>query len=112
MNNYQGLPRPESIALWVCTDCYTAYHYGAVEITDADADEHNPPGWYAGLSDIPADREPLTELDWSRLADDTNSNSADSGIDTFSSSTCNGCGSRLGGSRYRLAYFDNPIGGA
>jgi len=82
--------------VWVCTDCYFAHHYGATEHEGA---------WYAGESDTPADWEPLHELEGFHLADNTDSNTGD-GIDTFSWSSCDGCGSTLGGSRYRLAIFE------
>ena len=102
--------------IWVCHDCYFAHHYGA----------HEHEGeWYAGESDTPSDREPLglipdgpTVTDWtcsdhngeSDRWDDggtpcTHCGQADDedGEQSFSSSRCDGCGSTLGGSRYRLA---------
>ena len=84
--------------IWVCTDCYFAHHYGW----------HEHEGkWYAGESDSPADREPLGLVDDGlQLADNTDSETGD-GIDDFSWSSCSGCGSTLGGSRYRLAVFDS-----
>ncbi len=81
---------------YVCTDCYFAHHYGATE-----RDGH----WYAGESDSPADRPPLALLDGFELADNTDSETGE-GMDDFSWSACSGCGSTLGGSRYRLALFE------
>jgi hypothetical protein len=81
---------------WVCTDCYFAHHYGA--------HKHNGE-WFAGESDVPSDREPLCKLKEYDLADSTDSETGE-GIDDFSWSGCDGCGSQLGGSRYRLALFD------
>jgi hypothetical protein len=82
--------------IWVCVDCYFAHHYGA----------HEHEGqWYAGESDIPSDRKPLGMIDDERhLADNTDSETGE-GIDSFSMSRCDGCGSSLGGERYRLAVF-------
>ncbi len=85
---------------WVCVDCYFAHHYGA----------HEHEGqWFAGESDSPSDREPLALLEGYDIADNT-SNPEDpedeySGQDEFSWRSCDGCGSTLGGSRYRLALF-------
>jgi hypothetical protein len=96
---------------WVCEDCYVAHHYGVTEYEGE---------FFAGESDHPADREPLALLADYELADNTCSshNGTDDdecsecehdgwedGIDTFSMSACGGCGSGLGGSRYRLALF-------
>jgi hypothetical protein len=79
----------------VCTDCYFTHHYGATE---------HDGQWFAGDSDTPSDGEPLALLDRSELADNTDSETGD-GMETFSWSRCQGCGSTLGGSRYRLAVF-------
>lgn len=79
----------------VCHDCYFAHHYGA--------SEHDGE-WFAGESDSPCDREPLNRLDGYELTDNTDSESGD-GIHEFSWSWCEGCGSALGGSRYRLAVW-------
>lgn len=66
--------------------------------------------WFAGESDSPADRKPLGLIDdQTRLADNTSDPDddpdADAGIDDFSWRSCQGCGSTLGGSRYRLAVW-------
>jgi hypothetical protein len=84
------------MSVYVCTDCYFAHHYGA----------HSHDGrWFAGESDTPADREPLGRLAGLELADDTDSETGE-GIDDFSWRSCEGCGSSLGGARYRLAIFE------
>ncbi len=81
---------------WVCTDCYFAHHYGA----------HEHEGqWFAGESDTAADREPLCKLEGYELADNTDSETGE-GMDEFSWRSCDGCGSTLGGARYRLAVFE------
>lgn len=80
--------------LEVCEDCYFAHHYGM--------HEHNGQ-WFAGDTDIAANREPLSRCTGVELADNTDSETSE-GITTFSWSSCEGCGSNLGGSRYRLAY--------
>jgi hypothetical protein len=72
---------------WVCTDCYFAHHYGATGCEPS---------------------EPLALLDGFELADNTDSDSGE-GIDEFSWSSCDGCGSTLGGSRYRLAMFVEAV---
>lgn len=82
---------------WVCTDCYMAHHYGTTSQPTADGGTV----WYAGESDTPCDREPLTRLVGLDAWDDTDSVTGD-GMDDFSRSSCDGCGSPLGGSRFRL----------
>ena len=82
--------------VWVCVDCYVSHHYGA----------HEHEGeWFAGDGDSPCDGEPLTLLADFHLADNTDAETGD-GIDGFSWSRCDGCGSTLGGSRYRLAVWE------
>lgn len=76
----------------VCEDCYIAHHYGWCE---------HDGKWYAGESDAPADREPLANLRDFKLYDWTDSTYG-FGIDEFSMASCEGCGSMLGGKRYRL----------
>lgn len=86
--------------LWVCTDCYFAHHYGA--------HEHDGQ-WFAGDSDTPADREPLNRCDGLDLSDNAYGTDYDGtdwsgeGVESFSWSECDGCGSTLGGSRYRMS---------
>lgn len=80
---------------WVCVDCYFAHHYGMTE---------HGGEWFAGESDTPADREPLALLRGFGLGDGTGENGE--GSDTFSWRRCDGCGSSLGGTRYRLAIFE------
>jgi ribosomal protein L37AE/L43A len=109
--------------VWVCTDCYFAHHYGA---------RLGPDGlWYAGDTDTPCDREPLTRLDDGEISDNTCADHSveeiydddgdrtgdttaceqcsqtgyEDGIDGFSSRWCDGCNTHLAGSRYRLAYW-------
>jgi hypothetical protein len=112
--------------LWVCTDCYIAHHYGYSTVERAATDDEvnawlnghrldvagefdeTPEGlivrqWYAGEDPVlPCDRKPLALVDPDRLLDNTNSETGD-GIDTFSWDSCEGCGSDLGGYRYRLS---------
>jgi hypothetical protein len=114
-------------SVMVCVDCYFAHHFGVVtqERPMSGAEEANylngwthldPPGrieytdnelmitqWFAGDSDTPCDREPLLLLDDYELADWVVDGE---GIDEFSWSSCEGCGSGLGGSRYRLALYE------
>lgn len=57
------------IPVWVCTDCYFAHHYGIHEHPD------QPGIWYAGDTDTPADRKPLSDIEPGReLTDWTDSN--------------------------------------
>lgn len=86
----------------VCVDCYFAHHYGAREVDGQ---------WFAGESDSPCDREPLALLAGLELADNTDSETEE-GMDSFSWRSCEGCGSSLGGSRYRLATFPYATSGA
>lgn len=106
----------------VCTDCYFACHYGW--------HEHDGK-WFAGESDDPCDREPLSKVKRFHIFDATCSNhyygqhpehgeddlfgtytepcdycgnrTDENGITEFSYSPCEGCGTRLGGSRYRMS---------
>jgi hypothetical protein len=87
---------------WVCVDCYFAHH---------GADE----------SDAPTDREPLSLIDDGAEVTDNTCSSHDgddetaceycgqtdyeNGIQEFSWRSCEGCGSTLGGARYRLAVW-------
>jgi hypothetical protein len=86
--------------IMVCTDCYFAHHYGTTSQPTADGETV----WYSGESDESADREPLARLTECELSDNTDSETGE-GIDDFSWSSCDGCGSTLGGSRYRLAVW-------
>jgi ribosomal protein L37AE/L43A len=84
--------------------------------------------WYAGDSDTPCDREPFGKIEegyWVEDATCSNHevtdcamgvcdyhacphcghNDPDDGIDEFSSWSCHGCGSHLGGSRYRMSLW-------
>ena len=90
----------EYASVMVCEDCYFAHHYGRHEYEGK---------WYAGESDTPSDREPLNKLEEYDIADNTDSETGE-GIETFSWRSCDGCGSNLGGSRYRLALFDKREG--
>jgi hypothetical protein len=77
----------------VCTDCYFAHHYGA-RLVDGR--------WYSGDQDnIPADCEPLTLLAGIDVEDDVDAET-DEGYTTFTRAACEGCGSNLGGARWRL----------
>jgi hypothetical protein len=117
--------------IMVCTDCYFAHHCGATmvdrEATDDEASDwhagylrtgHSLPNvidetdagiiireWFAGESDTPCHREPLgLWVQGHELTDNTDSETGE-GIEEFSWRQCNGCGSTLGGSRYRLAVW-------
>jgi hypothetical protein len=83
---------------WVCQDCYLAHHYAT--------DDHGAQRWLAGESDTPADREPLSRLDGLEAFDNTDAETGE-GIDEFSWSRCDGCGSTLGGERHRLAVWES-----
>lgn len=91
----------ENYTLWqsggyaaeVCEDCYFAHHYGAHEYNGQ---------WFAGESDTASERKPLGLIaDDADVLDWTDSETG-RGIDTFSMNRCAGCGSALGGARYRL----------
>jgi hypothetical protein len=98
-------PREENITMryhdsrWVCEDCYFAHHYGSNRNPDTGE-------WFAGESDTPADREPLRLVPGTVDLDDDVDPETGNGIYTFSSARCEGCGSNLAGSRYRLAMLD------
>jgi hypothetical protein len=61
--------------------------------------------WQVGDSDDLVDLEPLRNLLDVDLWDNTDSDTGE-GIDEFSWSSCDGCGSSLGGSRYRLHWTE------
>lgn len=85
----------EYATVWVCVDCYIAHHYGVTE---------HKGKFYAGESDAPADNEPLGLLGVDvEVADKAD---PESGIAEFSWHRCEGCGSMLGGARYRLAVWE------
>lgn len=81
----------------VCTDCYFAHHYGVAEVDGK---------LFVGDDPTPVERMPLDLLVDYELADNTDSETGE-GIDEFSWSRCEGCGSPLGGSRHRLALFSH-----
>lgn len=115
----------------VCTDCYFAHHYGATKIereaTESEAVryfhgyadrayerelmglefEETPEGlqvteWFAGESDQRCEGgEPLSKLGGFEIWDSTDSETGE-GIEEFTWRSCQGCGSHLGGTRYRL----------
>lgn len=79
---------------WVCTDCYTAYHYGA-NSTEWEPDPRwNRDRFLSAIESIGRDH----------IADNTDSET-DDGYTTFSWGHCDMCQSILGGSRYRLAVW-------
>ena len=84
----------ESYPVWVCVDCYFSHHYGARAVNGE---------WFAGDSDTPTDREPLTLLETASYVGDWTDAESGEGIDSFSWRQCEGCGSTLGGERYRLS---------
>lgn len=94
---------------WVCTDCYYAHH--GLD----DDDEHSPDREPLGL--VPEEAE---VYDWTCsnhfYGQDVTPDNGDAttcdhcgglgwenGITEFTWSSCDGCGSHLGGSRHRLA---------
>lgn len=110
----------------VCIDCYIAHHYGWRFVDDAQREStaqerydymagyiSEPPSgkfvetedfgliveglWYAGESDHPCNVEPLSRCKGLELT---------SGDDDphFAHTTCDGCGSHLGGDRHQLYY--------
>lgn len=113
--------------IWVCTDCYFAEANGASLGPDGL--------WYCDGSDTPCDREPLCktegfhvhsntcsnheiayhtepdpddEDDWIDVPDPCphcGSDELEDGIAGFASWPCQGCGSTLGGSRYRMSLW-------
>jgi hypothetical protein len=89
----------------VCEDCYMAHH-GYISEYEGK--------WYRegdGYDDGHTDHFPLSLLNDVELSDNTNSETGE-GIETFSWSWCQGCGSTLGGSRHRLQWMAyNPPAG-
>lgn len=77
----------------VCVDCYFAHHYGA---TCVDGQ------WFAGESDEPCEHEPLGRIEEGAHIFDATDSETGEGIEEFAMSSCEGCGSHLGGARYRL----------
>ena len=87
---------PNEGDVWVCTDCLFAHTYGWFQ---------HEGQWYVNDSDTPCELEPLKFLDDVDLWDNTDSETGE-GIDEFSWSSCDGCRSHLGGSRYRLHWTE------
>lgn len=121
---------------WVCVDCYFAHHYGAHAIDREPTDDeladwhggylrtgHTLPNmvtddsgalmvrdWFAGESDTPSDREPLGMVPEGWDVTDWVDSETGEGERSFDGGACDGCGSSLGGARYRLAVWhpDTP----
>lgn len=112
---------------WVCDDCYTAHHNGAHEhagewyagesdtpcdseplakLEGFDVADHTCADHYYGQADpvchdVDSDDygQHVEPCEWCHELGDEN------GIETFSSRPCQGCGSTLGGARYRLSLW-------
>lgn len=94
MSNTSTPTRVPTYDIMVCQDCYFAHHYGYHE---------HEGSFYAGDTDTAADREPLSRVgEGMRLWDAVDTDTGE-GMETFSWSWCEGCGSQLGGSRYSLS---------
>jgi hypothetical protein len=117
--------------VWVCTDCYFAHHYGTRYEAVPDASGETVMMWFVGESDRPCEAgEPLSKLDGFEVTDHTCSDhyygqdpqedddgeftepceqcggtDREDGLIEFSWRACQGCGSHLGGARYRLALW-------
>lgn len=117
----------DDLSVWVCEDCYIAHHFGFFPCgpsSECGGTQHNcKPGvimWHIGEGDTVSDREPLTLLDGYEIYDGTCSNHYDGqdpdddeckicgrgaeedGVQSFTWSSCEGCGSHLGGGRSLL----------
>lgn len=77
----------------ICATCYYAHHYGYYQAA---------PYWVIGDpdDDVRVEAEPLRLLAGYNIT-------ADNGDAHFSSSSCEGCGNRLGGDRYEV-YITDP----
>jgi hypothetical protein len=83
------------MTIWhACTDCYLAHHYGAIDFEGQ---------WFAGESDIPADRQPLALVPRFHYVADAMD---DDHEPFFTWAPCDTCGSTLGGDRFDLAVHD------
>lgn len=80
----------------VCVDCLYASEYGVTTVDGLH---------YAGESDIPADCEPLCKISPTAHVCQTSGPNGYASAG-FSSRTCEGCGSRLGGERFYLAAIE------
>lgn len=98
----------EPYAVSVCTDCYMLHHYGESESTeptwDQTAAEHafslgEFTDWTC--SDHEWHENPEQECQYCKQPSEFGS-----GITEFSWSSCSICQSALGGSRYRLAFWE------
>lgn len=96
-----GTPYP----YWVCTDCYFCHH-GTSEEERGEAYPENV------LSLIPEDAEVTAGMMWEEHAEDCPNRIAGENVDececeqiTFTWSSCEGCGSALGGSRDALTVW-------
>lgn len=82
---------------WVCVDCYFVHHYGY----EADNIDENGLIRETGLKAMGR----LDDVHPFRVTDNTDSETGE-GIEEFSWRNCAGCGSTLGGARYRLAIWE------
>lgn len=85
--------------LWVCCDCYYIHHFGDIGQghRDNDMTEARNTECLNAYMSYGGDRY---------VSDNTDSETG-GGIDEFSWTSCDCCGSTLGGSRYRLALEDH-----
>ncbi len=90
--------------LWVCVDCYQEFHGiepSTEERTDGLSLWDDIKGPWHLTDNVCANHNgtPDTSCDYCGQSD------YDDGMTTFSMASCDGCGSTLGGARYRLAYW-------
>lgn len=81
----------ETYTARVCVDCYFVHHYGF------EADNISAEGVIRETGLVA-----LSDLGDAHAFDATDSETGE-GIDDFSSSSCDGCGTHLAGARYELA---------
>jgi hypothetical protein len=84
-------PLPDFVEIWVCHDCHMQHHY-------PDHAEGSPWARFPSLM--------IGQVtDWTSDPDDESDDYDVNGHQAFSWSACDGCGSTLGGSRFRYAYW-------
>lgn len=100
-----------SSTLWVCVDCYVTEAYGAPSDDPDYKPDREPLGLVdeafelsSGMSREEHDEDCPNREEW--LGEDCGCERQE-----FSWSSCDGCGSTLGGSRYALTVWTPMIGG-
>lgn len=90
----------DALAFWVCDDCMLARENDEWPSED-DISDDRPWPWLLFTEHEGPGKTPLNVTNWVTYSDITDE--IVEGFEDFASSPCRGCGSTLGGSRWRYA---------